>query len=141
MADEKNKPERIQAVQVIAVEGVEFSDPIPDVHVASQPISGCAWVETDEGIVLIDTMLSRKAAAQVLEKIRESGKKIEYIIYTHHHLDHIGGCQVFMEDNPKVIANEYLPRNPDRYKRQATHRGRIAAQQFNLPEVPTTGEG
>jgi alkyl sulfatase BDS1-like metallo-beta-lactamase superfamily hydrolase len=141
MADEKNKPERIQAVQVIAVEGVEFSDPIPDVHVASQPISGCAWVETDEGIVLIDTMLSRKAAAQVLEKIRESGKKIEYIIYTHHHLDHIGGCQVFMEDNPKVIANEYLPGNLDRYKRQATHRGRIAAQQFNLPEVPTTGEG
>jgi len=134
-------PEKVQAVQVITVEGIEFSNPVPGIHVAGQPISGCAWIETDEGIVLIDTMLNRKAAAHVLQKIRETGKKIEYIIYTHHHLDHIGGCRVFMEDKPRaVIASDYLPGNLDRYKRLAVHRGRIAAQQFNIPEVPTTGE-
>jgi len=140
MTDDNHSPEKVKAVQVIMVEGVAFSNPIPGIYVASQPISGCAWIETDEGIVLIDTMLGRKAAALVLKKIRESGKKIKYIIYTHHHLDHIGGCQVFMEDNPTVIANDYLPGNLDRYKRLAEHRGRIAAQQFNIPEVPTTGE-
>lgn len=133
----KNK-KKIKGIQVLGPQKIRFANPIPDVHTALQPIAGCAWIETGEGLVLVDTMLGKQAAAEVLEKIKATGKKIEYIIYTHHHMDHVSGCAVFMEDNPTitVIASEFLPGNLDRYRMQAAHRGRIAAQQFNLPEPP-----
>ncbi len=34
---------------------VTFKDPLKDVHTANLLISGCGWVDTDAGVVLIDT--------------------------------------------------------------------------------------
>ena len=137
MTDNKSE-KKMEGIQVLGPQTVRFANPIPDVHTAVQPIAGCAWIETEAGLVLVDTMLGKQAAAQVLEKIKETGKKIAYIIYTHHHMDHVSGCPVFVEAYPdaKIIASEFLPGNLDRYRRQAVHRGRIAAQQFNLPQLP-----
>ena len=135
MTDEKGE-KKTQAIQVLGPQQIRFANPIPGVHTAAQPIAGCAWIETDEGLVLVDTMLGKPAASQVLEKIKETGKEIAYIVYTHHHMDHVSGCPVFKQAyaDAKVVASAFLPGNLDRYRRQAVHRARIAAQQFNLPE-------
>jgi len=114
------------------VEDLTFDQPLKDVHTARLPISGCAWIETGDGIVLIDTMIDPGISEKIFEKING---KIKYIIYTHGHGDHVGGAKAFMRDNPEVIANKYLPDRLDKYKMIAPYRARINAQQFNLPEI------
>ena len=66
-----------------------------------------------------------------LERIKD---KIKYIIYTHGHGDHVGGTDVFLDDNPEIIASKYLPDRFDRYKMLAQHRAHITAVQFGIPE-------
>lgn len=110
---------------------IVFKDPLKDVHTAAQRISGCAWIDTDDGIVLIDTMMSEAIGKEVFKRING---KIKYIVYTHGHNDHVGGARAFIADNPEVIANKYLPARLDKFSMLAPHRARIAAQQFNLPE-------
>jgi glyoxylase-like metal-dependent hydrolase (beta-lactamase superfamily II) len=94
------------------------------------PIGGCAWVDTDDGVVLIDSLVDRKPVAEVPDRIQG---KIKYIIYTHGHLDHVGGAHYFMADKPEVIASQYLPDRLDKYKELSRHFIRITAQQFNIP--------
>ena len=46
----------IKGTRILGALNAEFTDPIKDVHTARLPIAGCAWVETTDGIVLIDTI-------------------------------------------------------------------------------------
>ena len=128
----EDKEEKVKAFQVLHIQDVKFYEPGKDVHVASLPIAGCAWIDTDDGVVLIDTLISETAAKKALERIKG---KIKYIIYTHGHGDHIGGARVFMGDQPEVIANKYLPDRLEKYKMLARYRARSGAMQFNVPEV------
>lgn len=107
------------------------------VYSATMPIAGMMWIETGEGAVLVDTLISVPAAEQVVGKIKEP---IKYIIYTHGHADHVGGAKVFLKDDPKILANIYLPDRFDRYKFLEPYRGLIAAMQFNIP-AKSFGEG
>ncbi|MHA1291453.1 MAG: alkyl sulfatase dimerization domain-containing protein [Promethearchaeota archaeon] len=111
---------------------IVFKNPLEGVYTASLPIAGCAWIETNEGVVLIDTLLTINVAKEVAEKI---AKPIKYIIYTHGHMDHVGGAKVFMKDNPEVIASKYLPNRFDKYKLLAEHRAIVNSEQFNLPKI------
>ncbi|MFX1299293.1 MAG: alkyl sulfatase dimerization domain-containing protein [Promethearchaeota archaeon] len=122
----------VNPVNVLSTMGVSFKDPLKDVHTANLPIAGCGWVDTDDGVVLIDTLLTEGAGKKVFEKIQG---KIKFIIYTHGHRDHVGGAAAFVADKPEIIASKYLPHRFDKYKMLAQHRARIAAQQFNIPEV------
>ncbi len=45
---------------------VRFANPIKGVHTASQPISGAAWIETSEGVVVIDTLTIPNFAADMM---------------------------------------------------------------------------
>ncbi len=123
--------DKVEGFQVLRIQDVEFHDPREDIHIARLPIAGCAWVDTNDGIVLIDTLISENAAKKTLEKING---KIKYFIYTHGHGDHIGGTAVFMADQPEIIANKYLPDRLDKYKMLAPYRARSGAIQFNIPE-------
>lgn len=138
MADknETGQGSKLEGVQILDPNSVlTFVHPREDVHCARLPIAGCGWVDTDEGVVLIDTLISKRPAAKVLEKIHEISGKVKYIIYTHGHLDHISGTEVFMADQPlDIIASKYLPERLEKYKMLAPHQVRIAAQQFNIPE-------
>ena len=138
----KGEDEKVGAVQLIAVseKNLQFANPRKDVYCARMPIAGNVWIDTGDGVVLIDTLLSRKAAAIVLEKIHQDCGPVRYLIYTHGHLDHCGSAIVYMKDNPEVIASSYLPSRLDKYKMLAPHRARIASQQFNIPEIVGTGE-
>lgn len=67
-------------------------------------------LETEAGLVLIDTGLGRNP--ELIEKnIREDGctpEQITYILITHGHADHAGGCSYFREKyKARVIAPVY----------------------------------
>ena len=108
---------------------VIFETPAPGINTARQPIAGCGWVTTDEGVVLIDTLLTPDSAEKVAAKITDP---IKYIIYTHGHCDHVGGARAFLKDNPEIIASKYLPDRLDRYKMLGEYRDKICHQQFNV---------
>ncbi len=121
----------VSSVNILNQQGVVFGNPLKDVYTGIQMISGCAWINTTEGIVLIDTLTTKDAAKKVLEKI---DGKIKYIIYTHGHNDHVGGSKVFLSHQPEIIASKYLPDRIEKYKMLAPYNARILSQQFNMPE-------
>jgi hypothetical protein len=54
---------------------VVFSDPLPDVHVASLLIAGCVWIGTKDGVALInadpENIEARKLRIELLEVLGE----------------------------------------------------------------------
>ena len=115
----------------------KFGNPIEDVYTARQPISGAAWINTGDGVVVIDTLTTSDSAVLMAKEIKKQGNgKIKYIIYTHGHPDHTAGAAAFMADRPEVIANSFLPARLDKYNYQAEHRARITGMQFNVNVVP-----
>ncbi len=132
MSKENNEQSNyVKPVEVLSF-GVTFDNPIKDVHTAVAPLSSCGWIQTTDGVVLIDTLLARGWAKKVRERIKD---KIKYIIYTHGHLDHVLGASVLMGDNPEVIASKYLPDRLNKYQMLAPYQAKKNAQQFNFPEV------
>ncbi|MFX1557248.1 MAG: alkyl sulfatase dimerization domain-containing protein [Promethearchaeota archaeon] len=131
MSENDRKP--MKAVRILDQKDPVFDNPIDDVYRANLMIAGCAWVETTDGVVLIDTLSNEVAGRKVFERIKG---KIKYIIYTHGHGDHVGGARAFISDNPKIIANKYLPDRFEKYNMLAPHRGHITAVQFNIPDIP-----
>ncbi|TFG23512.1 MAG: MBL fold metallo-hydrolase [Promethearchaeota archaeon] len=130
----ENKESKIQnKARLLEDTNPVFRNPIEDLYTASLMIAGCAWIETNDGVVLIDTLANEVAGRKVFSKIQG---KIKYIIYTHGHGDHVGGSRAFVSDNPRIIANKYLPDRFEKYKMLATHRGHTTAVQFNIPESP-----
>src|SRR3972149_5575781 len=98
---------------------------------------------TDEGIVLVDTSLSSNGAG-ILEQLRKRTESpIHTIVYTHGHLDHVGGVDHFISDakerghsRPRVIAHR---RVVDRLRRYERTWGRIVftnSIQFGVPLEP-----
>ncbi|MFX0081854.1 MAG: alkyl sulfatase dimerization domain-containing protein [Candidatus Hodarchaeota archaeon] len=126
-----NQEEIVNRIDVLAP-NVVYENPIKDVHTVRAPLSSCGWIQTTDGVVLIDTLLSRTWSKMVRERIKD---KIKYIIYTHGHLDHVRGTNVFMDDQPEIIASKYLPDRLDKYKMLAQYKSRKDAQQFGFPEV------
>ena len=133
--EDKEQSKKVQPMNIVNrfdTVKVIFGNPIKDVGTAMAPLSSCGWIQTTEGVVLIDSLLTKRWAKQVRERIKG---RIRFIIYTHGHGDHIGGTHIFMNDNPEVIASKYLPDRLNRYKILAPHRAHISAVQFNFPEV------
>ncbi|MFX1477071.1 MAG: alkyl sulfatase dimerization domain-containing protein [Promethearchaeota archaeon] len=129
--ENEEQSSNVKPIDVLNIE-VRFDDPIKDVHTALAPLSSCGWIDTTEGVVLIDTLLAKRWAKKVKDKIKG---KLKYIIYTHGHLDHLLGSPVFTDDNPEIIASKYLPDRLDKYQMLAPYKARKDAQQFGFPET------
>lgn len=70
----------------------------------------CAFVVTEEGVLLIDSKTSPSLGEQLLKKIREvTDKEIKYLVFTHYHGDHIQGAQVF--EKSTVISHSNTKKN------------------------------
>ena len=124
-----------QATQVINTTRITFEHPHPDVGVARIDIANASWVNTRDGIVVIDTLLNRRTGEAMAEQVRQTGGPVKYIIYTHGHNDHVGGADAFLNDSPEIIGHLYLPERLEKYTILAEHQSRIAAIQFNVPDT------
>ena len=88
-----------------------------------EAFSHCVLFETNEGLLAFDTS-GVQGGERVVAAIRAwCTDPFHYLIYTHGHLDHVGGCGAFMKDSedrgyarPRVVGHENVPQRFDRYK-------------------------
>jgi len=79
-------------------------------------LANCILLEGDDGVVIVDTMESVKAAAAVKKAFDNiTSKPVKAIIYTHYHPDHTYGAEIMAgEDNPEIYSHaatsQYLER-------------------------------
>ena len=64
-----------------------------------------ALLDTDDGIVIVDT-INNQTGEWLKSEIKERfDKPVKYLIYSHHHPDHISGAD-FFSDTATIIAHE-----------------------------------
>ncbi len=99
-------------------------------------LANSIMIETENNLVIVDTLGSTERAEELYEDFREISKKpIVAIVYTHNHLDHLGGATVFFDkDYTEIYAQENIIYNLDNIA--TTIRPIIferSARQFGIP--------
>ena len=94
-------------------------------------------VTTDAGLVLVDTSLPGFASGALEHLRRWRGQPVHTIVYTHGHVDHVGGAGVFVADAeeqgqpaPMVLAHEAVQQRFDRYDLTSGYNQVINRRQF-----------
>ena len=103
------------------------------IHVAiGYALANVIMIEGDDGLIIVDTTESVAAAQQIKAEFDKiSNKPVKAIVYTHSHVDHVGGASVFAgDDDPEIYSHEKalrenLPINVGRA-------GRGGADQFGI---------
>ena len=73
--------------------------------------SNCTVIEGNTSLILIDSLDSGERARRLKEQLeKETGKKVETIIFTHGHPDHRGGAGAFQDTVKEIIA--FAPKRP-----------------------------
>ena len=102
-----------------------------------EAFSHCILIQTDDGLIAFDTS-GVHGGEKVLSSIRGwSNDPFHSLIYTHGHLDHVGGSGAFMKDaerrghtKPQVVGHENLPKRFDRYELTDGYNTIINQRQF-----------
>src|SRR5690606_6502152 len=95
--------------------------------------SGVTGFETDAGLVLVDSGLSRLAPALAEMLRRKTQAPVHTVVLTQGHVDHAFGIKAFLRPDqppPEVIAHRAMPARFDRYARTQGHNRAINARQF-----------
>ena len=94
---------------------------------------------TDDGIVIVDTSLQGNGPPIVEELRKRTDLPVKTIIYTHGHVDHVGGTDAFLKDadergheRPTVIGHENVVPRFQRYERMAGWIRFLNAQQWGV---------
>lgn len=100
--------------------------------------SNASMIVGDDGVVIVDTLPGTEAAKMLLMEFRKiSRKPVKAIIYTHAHMDHIGGARVFAgSDSPRIIARQNVHVDPVDSGPGPSFSGRRAARQFGRQLKP-----
>ena len=117
---------------------------VPGVHVAvGFDLGNAILIEGADGLIIVDTLASVAAARAVKPEFdRISTKPLKAIIYTHHHIDHVGGASVFAEgQSPEIYAHRSLL--PENRAPNVGRGGRDGGNQFGsaLPEALKINDG
>ena len=111
-------------------------------EIADQIAVVCAFshvwsVATDEGLVTIDTSLPGFAPIALDHLRRWKDQSVHTIVYTHGHVDHVGGAGIFVADAeeqgqpvPMVLAHEAVQQRFDRYDLTSGYNQVINRRQF-----------
>ena len=102
----------------------------------------CTVIDSDEGLVMVDTG-SQFNAARVHDEVRSWSKKpLHTAIFSHGHIDHVFGVGPFEEEAtregwraPHVLAHAHLPQRFDRYRRTREFNEVINRRQFALASL------
>jgi alkyl sulfatase BDS1-like metallo-beta-lactamase superfamily hydrolase len=138
-------------VNRITLELSEIDDRIAMVEAFSHVVA----LATDDGLVLFDTSLEQLGKPALTALRGWSDDRIDTIVYTHGHVDHVGGARVVVsqasergEAPPAVIAHEAVPDRFARYdltngynavinQRQFGRSGIMAARDDDRPVFPS----
>jgi alkyl sulfatase BDS1-like metallo-beta-lactamase superfamily hydrolase len=102
-----------------------------------EAFSHCIMFETDAGLVGFDTS-SVQGGERVVQAIRGWRKHpFHSLVYTHGHLDHVGGCGAFIADaetnrheRPSIIGHDNVAHRFDRYDFTSGYNMVINQRQF-----------
>ena len=89
---------------------------------------------TGDGLVLFDTSVA--AFGPVVRDVLASwtgGDRVHTIVYTHGHIDHVGGAGALRDDDTVVVAHENVPVRFDRYDLTNGYNAAINVRQFGRP--------
>ncbi len=126
----------------------ELSELADDVALV-EAFSHVVVIRTDEGLIAFDSS-GPASGTRVLESLRGWSKdRIHTLIYTHGHIDHVGGSSAIAAEAeqsghalPRVIGHENLPRRLSRYRATNGYNKVINARQFGgLPVSALGGSG
>ncbi len=85
--------------QLVAAGGL--FEVVPGIYqVRGMDLSNTSIIEGDEGVVIIDTLLTEEtgAAAWALYRKHRGDRPVKAVIYTHSHADHFGGVRGFVDE-------------------------------------------
>jgi len=102
---ETANPSLWRQAQLCAKQGLyEVTDGIYQVR--GLDLSNMTLVEGDEGVIVIDPLISSETAAAALALYREhrGARPVTAVIYTHAHVDHFGGVRGVHREGIPVIA-------------------------------------
>ncbi|MFS8182491.1 alkyl/aryl-sulfatase [Pseudovibrio denitrificans] len=103
IAPETVNPSLWRQSQLILLSGFfQVSERIFQVRAAD--LSNITFIEGDEGIIIVDPLISEETARYALELYYEQrGKKpVKAIIYTHSHVDHFGGVRGVVDEQDVI---------------------------------------
>jgi glyoxylase-like metal-dependent hydrolase (beta-lactamase superfamily II) len=96
-----------------------------------------------DGIVIVDTSLVANGAEIVAELRKRTDLPVHTIIYTHGHIDHVGGTEYFLKDadergyeRPVILSHKNVVPRFQRYERMAAWIRNINSIQFGVPLDP-----
>jgi alkyl sulfatase BDS1-like metallo-beta-lactamase superfamily hydrolase len=94
-------------------------------------------IDSGEGLALFDTSMEAFGRPAVEALRTWTTEPVDTIVYTHGHVDHVGGTAAFIEDghrrghrSPSIIAHENVPTRFDRYDRTNGYNTAINRRQF-----------
>jgi alkyl sulfatase BDS1-like metallo-beta-lactamase superfamily hydrolase len=111
-----------------------------------ESFSNSVAVRTSEGLVVFDASSAPTGRAVVAALRAWSADPVAVVVYTHGHLDHVGGSPAFLEDakarghpRPRFVSHERVRARLARYRRTAGWNARINARQFGWMEPQGLG--
>ena len=117
-----------------------------------ESFSHCWVVDTDEGLVCWDASGVRSGPAVVAALRGWTDLPVHSLVYTHGHVDHVGGSGAFVADaedrgdaRPRFLAHEAVPARLERYRETNGWNLAINRRQFggirNRRDLGIGGEG
>ncbi len=105
-------------------------------------------VEDGDGLALVDTSTAALAPRALAALQTWSDAPVRTIVYTHGHVDHVGGARLFSDEaaasgerRPRVVAHEAVDARFARYDLTPGYNALINARQFGRRAAVGVGQG
>lgn len=83
-----------------------------------EAFSHCIVFATEEGLVTFDTS-NEQGGALCVDAVRSWRRdKFHTVVFTHGHIDHVGGCGAFVagDESPRIVGHENVAKRFERYR-------------------------